>query len=271
MKKFTNILTAFLFAAFFAWNMNAMAQTYFITVVQPNGGESWAVGTSHLISWKDNLTTPVKILLSNGGAYAVIPGATSVTGSTWTWNIPAGHATGTTFKIKVESKIDNTIHDESDAVFSITAHTSGGTIHVVQPDVTGISWAVGTSHLISWTDNLTEPVKIELSTDGGSNYTTLKASATGSTWTWNISSTQTTSTTSKIKISSTTDATIYDVSDNNFSITAHTSGGTINIVQPDISGISWAVGTSHLISWTDNLTEPVKIQLSLNGGSPTTL
>ena len=81
MKRFKHILTAFLLAMLTAWSLSATAQTYSVTVIQPNGGETWAQGTSHLISWTDNLSGPVKIQWSiNGGTYMTITGALSVTG-----------------------------------------------------------------------------------------------------------------------------------------------------------------------------------------------
>ena len=257
MKKFKHILTIFLFATFLAWNMNAMAQTYSITVIQPNGGESWAVGTSHLISWTDNLSGAVKIeLLQADTVFRTI--TSSVTGSTYSWAIPDSTVfVGTNFKVKISSTVNNTISDVSDNVFTIISTPTGGTIHVVQPDVAGISWAVGTTHLISWTAN--ETVKIEL-LQADTVFRTITSSVTGSTYSWAIpDSSVFVGTNFKIKVTSTANSAVTDTSDNAFAITSTPTGGTIRVVQPDVAGISWAVGTTHLLSWTAD--ETVKIEL----------
>ena len=163
MKKTTHILATIIFTALLAWSLNATAQTYSITVVQPNGGESWGVGTTHLISWNDNLTKPVKIeLLRADTLYRIITSSTS--GTTYAWSIPDSSAyAGNNFKVRISSTVINTINSKSANVFTITSTPTAGTIHIVQPDTTGISWGTGTTHLISWRGFLSSsPVKIEL-------------------------------------------------------------------------------------------------------------
>jgi len=89
----------------------------------------------------------------------------------------------------VVSTKNKSLYDRSDHYFSIVKGTVGGTIHVNQPNVAGISWSVGTKHLISWSDNLNERVNLKLVNYETSPYdTTIVASnRKGSTYTWRIS------------------------------------------------------------------------------------
>lgn len=232
----------------------------FVEVLQPNGGETWAVGTSHLISWNDDIGEVVNIQLKNGSTYTDI--ATGVSGSTFVWNIPSTEPTGTNCKVKISSSLNSSIHDFSNSRFSITAST-GSFINVIQPNG-GESWAVGTSHLISWNDDFAEAVNIRLKK--GSIYTDIATGVTGSTYVWNILSSQVTGSNCKVQIINTLDGSIHDYSDSRFSLTA-SAGTTIEVLQPN-GGESWARGTSHLISWNDDFSEPVDIKL-IKGGVTT--
>jgi hypothetical protein len=65
-----------------------------------------------------------------------------------------------------------------------------------------------------------------------------------------------------VKISQVGDATVFDVSDANFTIR-----GGFTITSP-VGGEAWAVGSTHDITWTTGGTIPnVKLQLSTNGGA----
>ncbi|MBU1010875.1 MAG: T9SS type A sorting domain-containing protein [Bacteroidetes bacterium] len=244
----------------------APAATGTIQLIQPNEPLiSWARGTSHLISWSDNLSENVKIEYYSTplNAYVQIPGAESVSGSTFIWNIPSNLAVGT-YKIRISSATPGSLTPpvESANYFNITATNTDGFITIEQPNALGISWAKGTSHLISWNDNLSENVKIEYYSTFLNSYVQIPGaeSVSGTTFVWNIPSDITPST-FKIRVSSTANgSTLAGESANYFNITATNPEGLITIQQPNVGGIQWARGTAHLISWTDNLSENVKIE-----------
>ncbi|HDO06561.1 MAG TPA: T9SS type A sorting domain-containing protein, partial [Bacteroidetes bacterium] len=102
--------------------------------------------------------------------------------------------------------------------------TPGGTVKIIQPSDAGISITAGTSYLISWTDNLTEKVNIRLINYGVSPYDTavIASNRSGSTYSWHISSSQTTGTHFKVMVVSTVNSSVYDKSDHYFSIVAPT-------------------------------------------------
>ncbi len=244
-----------------------------IRVEQPSSGNiTWAVGTKHLISWLDNLSERVNIRLIN---YETSPYDTAViasnrSGSTYTWRIPSAQVSGRHYKVLVVSSVNTAVFDKSDHYFTIIKGTAGGTIHVNQPNVAGISWSVGTKHLVSWTDNLSERVNIKLINYEASPYdtTAITSNRRGSTYAWRIPSGITPGRHYKVLVISTKTTAVYDRSDHYFSLVKGTAHGTIHVEQPNVGGIVWSIGTRHLISWKDNLSERVNIKLVNYEASP---
>jgi hypothetical protein len=230
-----------------------------MTLVQPNGGEQWAHGEAHLISWSANFVDTVRIDLYHGSTiYSVLD--STATDNRYAWTIPDSIPIDSTYRIKILNIGDTTISDQSDTTFSVIAYTPGGKVKVIQPNLGGTQWARGTTHLISWTDNLSEAVNIYLIDTIAPTDTSLIASnVEGSTYAWTISDTLTAGSQYKIEVASSLQP-VSDVSDTTFSITKFVPGGTVKVIQPN-RGLQWQLGSAHLISWTDNLSEPVNIYL----------
>jgi len=230
---------------------------YTITLIQPDGGESWARGTSHPISWMDNFPGTVDIELWKN--YAKVSDiATGVAGASYQWNIPGGTTAGADYKVKVYRNGNHSVVDSSTAFFEITL-TASGFIEVLQPDG-GEEWLRGTSHLISWTDNLAGTVSLEL-WKGAAKDSDIATGVTGSTYNWNIPAGQATGTDYSVVVISDDDPAISDESDADFTI-VETIPGTITVLQPNVSGLQWVRGYEYWISWIDNLTtENVDIEL----------
>lgn len=136
----------------------------------------------------------------------------------------------------------------------------------------GESWQVGASQTITWNSSGSiSDVKIEYSTNSGSSWTTITSSTSNDgSYSWTIPDTK--STTCKVKITDTSDSSIYDASNSNFSITS--SGGTpppgsptITVTAPN-GGESWEAGDYEWIEWTSTGTVgSIKIEYSTNNGS----
>src|SRR5665647_3049752 len=80
-----------------------------ITVLSPNGGETWNKGTSYPITWcyTGSLGSNVNVALFRENIFLYyiksnVPIGSSGSGS-YTWQIPAGTATGSNYKIGVQS------------------------------------------------------------------------------------------------------------------------------------------------------------------------
>jgi len=95
-----------------------------ITVITPQGGETWQRGKRYTISW--NFTgkpgTTVMIELVEGTSSSVIKTSTSI-GANWkgsySWTIPKKHATGSDYKVRITSKTKPSFTATSNGTFTI--------------------------------------------------------------------------------------------------------------------------------------------------------
>lgn len=249
--------------------VNAQAPMPFVTVIQPNEPcTEWLVGTTHLISWTDNFVYPVRIDLVD----YTIPGSPTTTnittaaeGSTYSWAIPSGAVIGNHYKIKVSSSVCGDCYmDVSNSEFKLVASSSGSFIHVEQPNVTGINWIKGETYLISWVDDHPGTMKIKWIKGTGESGV-IGEFIEGSTFLWTIPVSMVAANDYKIKVMTQDYGDdLEDNSDLNFTISAPGSG-TITVIQPSLPGITWVKGDSYLISWIDNITGLVDIDLYKGG------
>ena len=87
-----------------------------ITVTSPNGGETWAVGSAHAITWtQTDLTGTVTIDLYKGGMYRKNLGTADATAGSFSWLIGAGETIATDYTILVWQ---SGYSDDSDASFA---------------------------------------------------------------------------------------------------------------------------------------------------------
>ena len=186
-----------------------------IIVTSPNGGENWAVGSSHDITWIcTGSFSNVKIELSRDGGshWGDLLIASTPNDSVWNW-IVTGPAS-TTCKVRISNTANLATQDGSNANFTISEEI----VSVTSPNG-GENWCVGSSHDITWTSTGSiASVKIELSRDGGTGWSTLIASTpNGGSWTWS-SVLGPASPTCKVRISDAVDGVPADTSDGNFNI-----------------------------------------------------
>lgn len=122
---------------------------------------------------------------------------------------------------------------------------------------------IDSSYNITWNAQGISNLKIEYTTDNGISWLTIAPSipATNGSYSWIVPSTPTNF--ARVKITSTADTNLFDVSNNVFSI-QHTP--TITILSPNDSEI-FPVGFLKNIQWSFvNLTGNVKIELTRDGG-----
>jgi len=228
-----------------------------LTVGSPNGGEVWYVATSEDIEWTSEGIDTVKIEYStNGGSNWIEVTASTPAGTgSYPWTVPDTPTTDGL--VRISDALDDTPLDESDAVFEI----KGQSVTVSSPNGTEI-WYVGTSHDIEWTSEGIDDVKIEYSTNGGSNWIEVTASTPAGTGSYPWTVPNTPSPNCLVRILDALDDTPADVSDAIFEI----KGQSITVSSPNGTE-TWYVGTSHDIEWTSEGIDNVKIEYSTNGGS----
>lgn len=104
----------------------ALAQNQPLAITSPNGGESWALGSTHAVTWTSvNLSGGVTLALI--GVNSTTPQLTIATNipvqqGVFQWTIPAAIIPGSYYKVKVfmPSPAGTMLQDLSDAPFSIT-------------------------------------------------------------------------------------------------------------------------------------------------------
>ena len=137
----------------------------------------------------------------------------------------------------------------------------GQQIVVLSPNG-GEVWLAGSVQNITWNSTDVVDVKIEYSTNNGTNWITIVDSmpSTG-IYVWTVPTTLTTE--GKVKISDITNPSIFDVSNNTFTIK---SSKEITVLDPN-GGEIIEGGSQYEILWSSNDVEYVKIEYSINNGA----
>jgi len=250
---------------------NITVQPYIsdISVVSPDGGETWPAGSMQTIRWTctGNPGPYVKIELLKGGVVNRIIKSFALKGTGGTgscnWTIPANQAPGADYRIRVTSTTNGAYTDTSVSDFTIAAPT----VTVVSPN-SGETWPAGSMYTIRWnyTGNPGPYLKIELLKGGVVSRTIAwsawKGSGGSGSRNWTIPANQVPGTDYRIRVTSTNDGAYTDTSDSEFIIAAP----TIAVASPN-SGETWPAGSMQTIRWsyTGNPGSYVKIEL-LKGG-----
>jgi hypothetical protein len=245
-----------------------------VAVVTPNGGESWAAGSSQSVTWTATDASGVTgadlaYSTDNGSNWTSIATGEANDG-TYTWTVPVTPSTTALVRVTAYDGVGNSANDASDAVFSITDATAP-VVAVVTPNG-GESWAAGSSQAITWTatDNVgVTSIDLAYSTDNGTNWTTIATGeANDGTYTWTVPNTPSTTALVRVTAYDAAANSTADVSDAVFSITDATAP-VVAVVTPN-GGESWAAGSSQAITWTatDNVgVTSIALAYSVDNGS----
>ncbi|HPN34488.1 MAG TPA: dockerin type I repeat-containing protein [bacterium] len=152
--------------------------------------------------------------------------------------------------------------------FTVTMSTTS-TLTVTSPNG-GETWYAGSHHNITWTStNFTDNVAIELSTDGGSTFSTVIAASAPNTGTydWTVTTFPTLPKNScRIRVSSATNTTPRDVSNSNFTI----GQAQIPTVTAPNGGEIWIANTARNITWSGFTSANVRIRYRIRDIDPWT-
>lgn len=189
-----------------------------IIVDSPNGGESWQRGTSYNIKWSSfgGVGSEVRIELFRGGVLNLkITGSTENDGS-YVWAVPSDQAIDSDYQIKITSAANPSYYDYSNNNFSIIDESL---ITVTSPNG-GENWQQGTSQNITWDSigDVGSNVRIDLYKGGVLNLKIISSAENNGSYEWLIPSDQTVDSDYKIKITSSSNPTLFDESDDYFSI-----------------------------------------------------
>lgn len=224
-----------------------------VTVLTPNGGESWIAGSAQTITWgTGGLGGTVSIAINRdypGGTWETLAASTANDGSYgWTVTSP----TTTTARIRITSVETPAATDVSNANFSIT-----------QPVITlnapngGQTWTVGTAQTISWTlSGTTGNVVVQLDRNYPSGSWETLTTTSSSSYSWTVTTPATGN--ARVKVYLQSNPSVADTSASSFAIVEP----TITVTSPN-GGESFTPGSLHVIRWTpQNHTGSVKIEIN---------
>ena len=225
-----------------------------ILVTSPNGGENWAVGSNHTINWLSNNVAAIKIeyTTDEGNSWITIVDSIQNEGS-YNWTVP--NTPSYNCKIKITNVTNPSVFDLSNTVFQILQPT----IRVIIPNG-GENWIAGHDYYVTWNSLNISNVNIEYSTNSGASWlTVVPYLGSSGNYSWKIPNAP--SNNCRIKISDVANTSVYDLSDNDFSIIQP----SITITSPN-GGEYWFMGDSVQIDWISMGVTNVKIEVSLSDG-----
>jgi hypothetical protein len=224
----------------------------------PNGGESLTSGTKTDISWVSRDIQKVKLeyTINNGTTWNAIASNLDATAGKYSWTVPT--AVSSTCKIRISDQSDATFYDNSDAVFSILKAPS---LTLTKPNG-GENWQIGSLQSITWNAESVALVKLDYSADGGTGWTTIAETidATAGSYSWVIPDVA--STNCKVRISDLSNATLFDASNQPFTISKAPS---LTLTHPN-GGESYQGGNSESIIWSSESMAKIKLEYSINDG-----
>lgn len=95
----------------------------YVTLISPNGGETWQAGTTKNITWSSQIISKLKIEFTTncGTDWAIIDTSYSANIGSYPWMVP--NSFSDSCKVKISSLDTLLISDESDSVFTISPST----------------------------------------------------------------------------------------------------------------------------------------------------
>jgi hypothetical protein len=186
-----------------------------LSLLYPNGGEQFAPNDTVHIQWQHSLINVINLEFSddNGATWSDIIMGFPADSNLYIWIIEPGISSSQCL-IKICDFENPQFCDESDSVFTITPSYS---ITVLIPNG-GEVWLHGTTEDITWNSENVLNVKIELSLNNGTSWSTIKDSTlSNGIYSWLVNVPQP-SLQSLIRISDVSDENIVDHSDDVFAI-----------------------------------------------------
>ncbi len=228
-----------------------------VTVLAPNGGETWQAYTRRVICWTSTCLDAVRLECSTDG------------GTTWGEIADVGSSPGAFEWIIPDEPSENCfvritdlgvggVSDESDGPFTITAEP---TVTVLAPNG-GEVWCAGETRDIEWASVGVAEVRIEFSTDGGTTWGEIaQVDSSPGVYEWGVPDEP--SEACFVRITDLGVGGVSDESDGPFTITAEPS---VTVLTPN-GGEAWCAGETRDIEWTSVGVAEVRIEFSPDGGS----
>jgi endonuclease/exonuclease/phosphatase family metal-dependent hydrolase len=229
------------------------SQAASLQVGSPNGGESWAAGSTQSITWSASNVTNVTLEYTlDGSTWNVLASGVPAASGSYAWTVPV--AVTSAAKVRVSDAVDASVTDESDAPFTITR-----SVQVLSPNG-GESWAAGSNQVITWSASGVAHVTLEYTLDGSTwNVLASGRPAASGGYFWTVPDVA--SSTVKVRVSDTLDASLADESDGAFSLTR-----SVQVLAPN-GGESFVAGSNQVITWSASGVTNVTLEYTLDGST----
>jgi endoglucanase len=226
-----------------------------LSLLKPNGGEKLRAGSTQSITWTSNDIRDVKIDYTpdNGTTWNVIQASVPAINQKYDWQVP--EISSNQCRIKISS-LDGTLEDISNSTFSILDPV----ILLTAPNG-GEKFRAGSTQSITWTSIDINDVKIDYTSDNGTTWDVIQASAPAVNQKYDWQVPEISSSQCRIKIR-TLDVTLEDISDSTFTIL----DPFITVTSPNGDEL-WEVRSTQNITWTSQDVNNVKIEYSVNNGA----
>lgn len=226
-----------------------------IRLYTTNGGTTW-----NSESTGNDWLTDISFADANNGVIVGEDGyIIGTTNGGTSWNI---QSSGTSNDLHGVSLTDA---NNGTAVGAAGTIVGKGYINVASPNG-GEQWVSGNQYSITWQDNVSVNVKIELYKGGVFNSTIISSTTSNGTYTWQIPINQVTGSDYKVRISCVNSSGLYDESNSNFVI----SQPNILVTSPN-GGEIWPIGTTQNITWTSQNIAFVKLEITRTNGATWTM
>ncbi|GMW01328.1 MAG: hypothetical protein AMXMBFR84_24650 [Candidatus Hydrogenedentota bacterium] len=247
-----------------------------LTVLSPNGGEQWQQGEAYDIEWASGTAKSianVTIELWASGALHTTIAASTPNDGLYHWSVPANLPLGSAYRIRVIDTANGTVHDASDADFSVIAPPLVDTLSVTSPNG-GEQWTRGSQYTIQWTAGVAKAisnVKLELLSNGSLHTMIAASTANDGAHAWTVPTSVPAGNAYSIRVSDTSNASTADTSDHAFTILDLPPVDTLTVTSPN-GGETWYRGSAYEIAWTTSSSKAVSLVniILLKNGVPYT-
>ncbi len=237
-------------------------------VIYPSAeGINWKCAETYTIKWCNFPGRFVRIDLHKGwGSYKLITLSTPNDGS-YSWTPGCYLRQGSNYHIKIDTAtgtLKDYRYDFSDNYFTIS--------HPVAPEVkypteSGITWKCLDTYTIRWYGFPGPRVKIQLYKGSSLDRTIAPGAGNDGSYSWRVPISQKTGSDFKIKVTSTSDTSMADYSNNTFTIKSRGP----EVTYPSAKGITLKCGKTYTIKWHKFSGRFVRIILYKGWGSYTAI
>ncbi|MFC2131886.1 hypothetical protein ACFLSQ_10670, partial [Bacteroidota bacterium] len=189
-----------------------------ISIQSPNGGEVWKSDSTEIIKWNSNKVKYIDIYYSTNGGDDWNPILISFSAASGSFSWKVRKTSSVNCLMKIMDNDNPEIYDISDSFFTIKK-SQEAELNLISPNG-GELWLINNSYNIMWLSKEIENVRIELSTDGGSQWEIIESVIPADNYfvEWMIDEEISRSDSCLIRITFVDDDSISDISDSLFSI-----------------------------------------------------